>query len=177
MTVNEWEYLMSTTSLKSLNRHPLIYLATPYSSYKFGLHAAFVDAAKAAATLIKHSVHCYCPIAHTHPIAEYGAIDKLDHTIWLDLDSKMLALCDALVVVNMEGWEISKGVRFEVDYFLRHHKPIYLGHWLHLERSSPYVRLLDNDTVGNWLDLMDREEEYNEGLERNRERENTATVT
>ncbi len=45
------------------------YLATPYSKYPGGPEPACHEACKAAAWLIRHDVRCYCPIAHTHPIA------------------------------------------------------------------------------------------------------------
>lgn len=47
----------------------LVYLATPYSKYPRGIEAAFVDASRLAACLVRLGISVYSPIAHTHPIA------------------------------------------------------------------------------------------------------------
>ena len=45
---------------------PFWYLATPYSKFPGGLDAAYVEACKAQALLIKAGVPVFCPISHTH---------------------------------------------------------------------------------------------------------------
>lgn len=141
---------MTLGSIRNLQQHPLIYLATPYSTYKVGHDKAFQHACLAAATLIRQGVHCYCPIAHTHPIADYGMIDKLDHSIWLALDSKLLVLCNALVISDMPGWQESRGVRFEWQHFKDRSKPIYIGCNLH-SNLSPHIAPLTEEP--QWQNL------------------------
>jgi nucleoside 2-deoxyribosyltransferase len=112
-------------TLERLREFDLIYLATPYSKYPTGIEQAFIDAAALAACLLTHGVRCYSPIAHTHPIAIYGNIDPRDHTIWMQVDKVMMRKCDALVIAQMESWEISKGIGYEINYFLEAEKPIF----------------------------------------------------
>src|ERR1700686_5471517 len=47
----------------------LCYLATPYTQYRDGIEAAFVQAASLAGRLLQARSFVYSPIAHTHPIA------------------------------------------------------------------------------------------------------------
>lgn len=103
----------------------LAYLATPYSKYPGGLDAAFRDAAALAARLLVAGIAVYSPIAHTHPLAIYGDLDPLDHSIWLPFDAAMMARCDVLIVAHMDGWEQSFGVAHEIEVFQGAGKGIY----------------------------------------------------
>ena len=103
----------------------IAYLATPYSRYPRGTSEAFKDASKIAAQLLCAGLKVYSPIAHTHPIAVYGALDLLDHSIWLPFDEAMMEVASVLIVAQLEGWEESKGVAHEVKFFADRGKPIY----------------------------------------------------
>lgn len=108
-----------------MSKTTLAYLATPYSKYPRGLVQAFIDASELAARLLRSGVHVYCPIAHTHPLAVYGKLDPLDHSIWLPFDETIMSRCDTLIVAHMEGWQESKGIAHEIEYFERMRKPIF----------------------------------------------------
>lgn len=112
--------------MSELNNGPLCYLATPYSKYMGGdLERAFIDAAKLAARLMLSGVKVYSPIAHTHPLAIYGQVDPLDHSIWLPFDEAMMAAADVLIVAHMHGWEESFGVAHEIKFFEDRGKRIF----------------------------------------------------
>lgn len=111
-------------SLEKLRTYNLIYLATPYSKYRYGLAGAFEEACKIVGKLIKEKVHVYSPIAHTHPVALHANLDPLDHNIWLPFDKVMMDAADLLLIATMEGWDNSKGILHEVDYFFNHKKDI-----------------------------------------------------
>lgn len=104
----------------------LCYLATPYTKYKDGdIDAAFRDAAKLAAQLLRAGIKVYSPIAHCHPLSVHGKIDPLDHSIWLPFNDTMLRASDVLIVAEMDGWDQSKGVGYEIEFFERTVKPIF----------------------------------------------------
>ena len=104
----------------------LCYLATPYSKYKGGhLERAFVDASRLAAALLTTGVRVYSPITHTHPLAVYGDLDPLDHSIWLPFDEAMMEAADCLIVAHMDGWETSFGIAHEIEFFDKANKPIF----------------------------------------------------
>ena len=66
------------------------YLATPYNKYPYGMDAAFHLACENAALLIRHRVHVFSPIAHSHPIAMAGGLDPVDYEIWMEQDGRWL---------------------------------------------------------------------------------------
>jgi nucleoside 2-deoxyribosyltransferase len=107
----------------------LWYLASPYSKFEKGHEEAFKEAAKAAATLLKRGLRVFSPIAHSHPIAVYGDIDKVDHDFWLRLDIAILDECDGLLVVMMPGWKESLGVQAEISHAEKTGKPVSYLSW------------------------------------------------
>jgi nucleoside 2-deoxyribosyltransferase len=109
----------------SLHAYRLVYLATPYSKYPAGIEAAFREASRIAARMLTAGVPVYSPIAHTHPIAEYGNLNPYDHDIWLPFDQAMMDAADACVVADMGGWAESKGIAYEIDYFTSAGKPVH----------------------------------------------------
>ena len=102
----------------------IVYVATPYSKYKDGIERAFIEAAQITAKLIASGIHAYSPICHTHPVAVYGNMDPLDHGIWLKFDQAMMNAASSLIVVKMDGWEDSIGIKHEIEEFSRSGKPI-----------------------------------------------------
>lgn len=105
------------------------YLASPYSKYPHGLDAAFIEASKAAAMLVQAGIKVFCPIAHSHPIAEHGRIDALDHDIWLPADAPLMRAASGLIVCKMETWEDSYGISVEIGDFEAAGKPIHYMDW------------------------------------------------
>jgi hypothetical protein len=103
----------------------LAYLATPYSKFTEGPEAAFRAACRLSAKLLCAGVTVYSPIAHTHPIAKFGALDLLDHSIWLPFDEAMMGAAKVLIVARMPGWEESVGIAHEIKFFKERSKPIY----------------------------------------------------
>jgi hypothetical protein len=97
----------------------VIYLATPYSRYPHGLDAAHIDACLVAASLISRGLSIYSPIAHTHPIAHHGGLDKMDHAMWLQFDEAMMTASYGLIVAQLPGWEDSRGIDHEIEFFTR----------------------------------------------------------
>ena len=104
------------------------YLATPYSKYAGGLEAAFIEAAKQTALLVKAGVRVYSPICHTHPAAIHGGIDPLDHGIWLPADKPFMDAACGLIVCMLDGWTTSYGISVEINEFARAHKVIVYMH-------------------------------------------------
>ena len=63
---------------------------------------------------MRNGVHLFCPIAHTHPIAELGDLPK-GWGYWQVYDRVMLRACSELWVVKMEGWDKSEGIKGEIE--------------------------------------------------------------
>lgn len=107
----------------------LWYLATPYSQYPDGQYRAFIEACKAAGALMKVGIGLVCPIAHGHPIAEYGRIDKTDHQTWGKINEPLLRASFGCIVYKMPSWETSLGMMDEIEYFRGREAPVYSIEW------------------------------------------------
>lgn len=101
-----------------------IYIATPYSHKDSKIREQRFDAVnKFAAILMKEGNLVYSPISHSHPISFY-LNNSLDHEFWLAQDKTFLDWCDEMYVYKQDGWEKSKGIKFEIDYITSLNKPI-----------------------------------------------------
>lgn len=93
----------------------LIYLASPYnSSFPFVRERRFQDVCSVAATLMSRGVHLFCPIAHTHPIAQKDNLSP-GWKYWQEFDRLMLSHCSALWIVMLDGWKESEGIKGEIQ--------------------------------------------------------------
>jgi len=102
----------------------MIYLASPYSHPECNVRIQrFVDVCRYAATLMAGGELVYSPIAHTHPIADVGELPT-DWTYWEKLDTWFIERCDKVVVLMLNGWHESKGIKAEIEIAERLGKPI-----------------------------------------------------
>ncbi len=93
----------------------LAYLASPYSHPDPAvMQERFEQACKAAAELMRVGVMVFSPIAHSHPIAQYGL--PKEWGFWQEYDRIMLAKCDRIIVLMLPGWQTSAGVRNELRF-------------------------------------------------------------
>lgn len=121
--------------MHNLKRFALTYLATPYTKYPHGHYAAFEDACKISAALMKLGVSVFSPVVHAHPIAVHGVIDKCDHEFWMEVNRPFMEMADALIVAELDGWKQSDGVAEETATFFFAGKPIF-----HLDPETLAVR-------------------------------------
>ena len=84
----------------------------------------FRTACRAAALLMKHNIIVFSPLSHSVPIAEYVGNVEDDHDFWLGQDIPLLHRCDEVLVIALEGWSESKGVRREMFEALALRKPV-----------------------------------------------------
>jgi hypothetical protein len=109
---------------------PLIYLASPYSSKDPVIVANRVSAtATALARLIEQGNLVFSPIIHSHPIADIVSFSALNHedgelSGWMAFDFAFIDKCDEVWVLQLEGWEQSRGVTAEIEYAERTGKPV-----------------------------------------------------
>ena len=112
-----------------MTREPYWYIASPYAGHPAGIEAAFEEVCKATASLLCHGIRVYSPIAHTHPIALYGALDPRDHSIWLPADGPLMQAAVGIIVIKMDGWDVSKGIAHEVKQFQANARPVLYMEW------------------------------------------------
>lgn len=91
-----------------------IYLASPYSHKSEEVkHKRFLIINKYAAKLMREGNIVFSPISHSHPIA-------IDHKLpgdweyWQKSCEAFVSVCKSMVVLKLDGWEVSTGVQAEI---------------------------------------------------------------
>ena len=101
----------------------MIYLASPYTHPDPVVREQrFKAVCRMAAELMRRGVILYSPIAHSHPISEFGLPTEWEY--WETADREHLNHCDELVVLMLEGWRESRGVQAEIRIAQELDKPV-----------------------------------------------------
>ena len=99
----------------ALLRRQLVYLASPYSDPFPEVEAGRFEAAcRASANLMATGVFIYSPVAHTHPIHLHGDLPG-GWSFWERYDRAILQCCHKMIVLQLPGWEQSKGIAAELE--------------------------------------------------------------
>lgn len=92
----------------------MIYLACPYSHDDPTVRAErFMAANAAAGQLMKQGLVVFSPISQTHPIAEQVGL-PLGWDYWEQFDTAFIEKSEQLIVLRLDGWANSLGVRSEI---------------------------------------------------------------
>jgi hypothetical protein len=100
-----------------------LYLGSPYSKYELGHDAAAYVVGRAAGQLMARGLRIYCPIVHGHYIAKTHKLPE-DWSFWKDQCQPMIDAAAALIVLQMDGWDESVGLTYEIEEFRRAGKPV-----------------------------------------------------
>ncbi len=107
-----------------------IYLATPYSHpLEAKREIRYIQAALALEAVMRGEMSktgfaplVYSPILHSHPLTRLGMPTEFE--AWEALDLAMIDWADVVVVIQMDGWDQSAGIKAEVEYAESHGKPV-----------------------------------------------------
>lgn len=90
----------------------LTYLGTPYTDADSSVRKGrFIRVSKVAAWLMKHGHIVYSPISHCHPIAQNDLPKKWE--FWQHYDLPFLQYSRLFIVLPLDGWKLSIGLRGE----------------------------------------------------------------
>lgn len=105
----------------------MIYLASPYSHPDPTVRERrFQAACRLAAAFLRAGMLVFSPIAHSHPLVEFGL--PTEWAFWEQHDREHLERCDEVVVLMLDGWRDSTGVQAEMRIARELGKPIrFLG--------------------------------------------------
>jgi len=93
----------------------LVYLAVPYSHSDAAIRQMrFHVVNKVAADLINKGLHIFSPISHSHPLSIDGDLPK-GFDFWMEFDRSFLECCNKLIVLKLDGWDKSLGVKGEIE--------------------------------------------------------------
>jgi hypothetical protein len=91
----------------------MIYLASPYSSPDpLIMRTRFLLAEQVTAQLLGERKHVYSPIVHCHELAMKYKLPT-DFEFWKKYNFDFLRRADTFYVLEIDGWETSKGVTVE----------------------------------------------------------------
>jgi hypothetical protein len=62
--------------------------------------------------LVRAGVQIFAPVVNTHPLVEHGL--PIEWSFWSQFDQTFLEICDAVIVLQLEGWEQSVGIQEEL---------------------------------------------------------------
>lgn len=101
----------------------MIYLASPYSDPDAQVREArFRAACRKTAEMTRDGRIVYSPIVHSHPLSLLGLPG--DWPFWAAHNQRMLRSSSALAVLQLPGWEESRGIHAEVEIAQALHLPV-----------------------------------------------------
>lgn len=94
----------------------MIYLASPYSHEDpFTREHRYIHAMQAVVVLMKKDRFVFSPIIYCHHMAHIAELAN-DAEFWLKFNRTMFDASERLVILRLDGWEESKGVKIEYDW-------------------------------------------------------------
>ena len=106
-------------------RGGFIYLASPYSHPSEDIRSERAyHINNIAGLLMQEGLYVYSPIWACHRIAVCQGLPT-DHEYWAKMNDIFIRPSSAILIVRMEGWDQSKGIKFEIEEGRRLLKPIF----------------------------------------------------
>lgn len=134
----------------------MIYLGQPYSHPDKAVQEARYEAALAACAACFHrGIAVFSPIAHWHPVAKHHSLPTNAEPFEL-INHHMISLANQVLVLGLDGWEKSAGLREEVFVAHKLFKPLFFAlpsdllkaeYYLSNHRLNPQ-RFLERFTCG-----------------------------
>ena len=127
----------------------MIYLASPYSHPQEDVERdRYRLTSLATMHLISVGMNVYSPICYSHPLIETdrqlgssrdaSAIRQFE--FWRSYDLHMLSLSSRVLVLQLPGWDTSRGVSAEMQFALLRGIPVAMMHYaqvLELRENDP----------------------------------------
>ena len=106
----------------------IIYVASPYWSPDEDVRTARAQAAQAAtAAMIREGLPAFSPIVYSATIQEEMGISPSQG--WYSFDLNFLALARSMRVLEIPGWEQSRGVLIELSFARARRMPVERQGW------------------------------------------------
>lgn len=113
----------------------VLYLACPYSHPDPAVREyRYSTANRVASQLMKAGIVVFSPLSHSVSIARHIPAVEMDHRFWMDQDLPLLRRSDELLIIGLDGWTKSQGVKSEMFEAMANAKPITLVEEADIER-------------------------------------------
>lgn len=105
-----------------------------------------------ASHFMRQGHHIYAPIVYSQALLKSGFFEDGSHEFWLPFDESLLLGAADLWLLQLPGWEQSKGVEFELE--VCHNRGLLVTHipWGDIkavlkgsERTKIWTRILDEN--------------------------------
>lgn len=101
-----------------------IYLASPYSHpSELVRHQRYLAVAEVCASFLRDNITVYSPIVHCHELAKRHSLPK-GFDFWEYHNYEMLKPASQLLVLELDGWKESKGLKGEIEFAIAHSIPV-----------------------------------------------------
>ena len=96
----------------------ITYLAAPFWHHEEDIREERLEIVnKVVAKLVEQGEIIFSPLTYSDALKRHLPISfQVNQKFWYDFDLAMLAKCDKLVVLMLEGWEESEGVTAEIEF-------------------------------------------------------------
>ena len=123
-----------------MNKDFLYYLASPYTDeVPEVLEFRYIKTLAATASMTREGFQVFSPIVYGHVLREVLKLPP-SFSIWRKFDFLMLARSDILLVLTLDGWKKSVGVKAEIKEAKRLGMPIkYVGENLEVVKCRPII--------------------------------------
>jgi hypothetical protein len=121
--------------LNKINASPgLGYMMSTYTSHPGGPAQAVMDAAEAAAALMRSGLVVFAPVAYSGEVAKHMARGFLtegdakyfnSHELWMPICERFYERCDYGIIATTPGWFESKGIAIELAALTQSGVPIH----------------------------------------------------
>lgn len=92
------------------------YLASPYSSSDPAIREArYTEAVRASAFLFKEGMFNHSSIVHNHFISLHHHLPP-DAQFWKEYNQNMIRFSGGMIILMIEGWRDSRGVKMEIEF-------------------------------------------------------------
>ena len=101
------------------------FMASPYTAEEeYVMKNRYDKALEALTVLTKQGYVVFSPIVHSHPQAERYGLGR-DSITWRKINDVMLTKSDGLIILRLDGWKNSKGIKWEITAAEQLGKPVY----------------------------------------------------
>ena len=126
----------------------MIYIAAPYTSPDPAVIGHRMHVVESLiALLMHHGIHAITPLS-AHHILDKGFDLGTDFEFWDNYCKDLLIRCDSMIVIDMLGWMVSRGVSAEIDYCIENKIPyIVINHeWITSHLPENHVNVVKRVT-------------------------------
>ncbi len=103
------------------------YLSQPYNGTPAQKTQRYEMGAKVCLKLLAQNIMVFSPIVHNHSLLQLGEDLTVEQRrdIFLPFDLVMLKQAKGMIVLELDGWTDSYGMRLELDFCAKHNLPCH----------------------------------------------------